>query len=399
MVTANALAQEGQSLSDIIKYALENNPKIQSLESSWKSESFAINKKRSLPNPMVGYTFYGENIDNPDGPQKNKYEVSQEIPFPGKKALDSEIQKEKAGIAQTRLEEEKRILIGEIKSVYYDIYWVDRSLDVAKDEKDILEGLNKTARIQYESNRGSQQDVVRIQIELTKLDEQIILLEQNRKSLNAKISSLLGNENYILAPVGNLKPAEFTYNLDLLQKMAEKERPEIRMANFEKIMAEKEKTLSKLNYTPDFNFGVEYTDVEDNITGNSSDEWMAKIMVSIPFWFGGINSEIKEKSAKLESVEKAYSDVKNRTISQVKDLFYKIEAYKNIKILYETSLLSQLEQSFDAAKANYERGETDFINVLEAQRDLLENKLAYYRTVVDCEKTIAELEMVVGKDL
>ena len=78
---------------------------------------------------------------------------------------------------------------------------------------------------------------------------------------------------------------------------------------------------------------------------------------------------------------------------------FKIKTYADIISLYKTALLPQAEQSFDAAKTGYETGKIDFLNWLDAERMLLQIRLAYYKSMVDYEKSIAYLERVVGKDL
>jgi len=80
-------------------------------------------------------------------------------------------------------------------------------------------------------------------------------------------------------------------------------------------------------------------------------------------------------------------------------MYFKITTYKDIISLYETALIPQTEQSFEAAKVSYETGEVDFLNWLDAERVLLQTRLAYYKAIVDYQKSIAYLERIVGRQL
>ena len=82
-------------------------------------------------------------------------------------------------------------------------------------------------------------------------------------------------------------------------------------------------------------------------------------------------------------------------------VFYanKITTYQDVISLYKTALIPQTEQSFQSAKTAYETGRIDFLNWLDAERVLLQTRLAYYKAIVDYQKSIAYLERVVGRDL
>jgi len=101
----------------------------------------------------------------------------------------------------------------------------------------------------------------------------------------------------------------------------------------------------------------------------------------------------------LESTRKNYTNVQNDVYYEVEDMYFKIGTYKDVIRLYETALIPQSEQSFDASKTGYETGRVDFLNWLEAERVLLQTTLAYYKSIVDYQKSIAYFERVIGKDL
>ena len=77
-----------------------------------------------------------------------------------------------------------------VKLVYYDLSWIDKSIQVTEEEKTILENLEIVARRKYESNLTPQQDVIKAQVEITKLINELLILRRNRKTLEAKITKV-----------------------------------------------------------------------------------------------------------------------------------------------------------------------------------------------------------------
>ena len=126
---------------------------------------------------------------------------------------------------------------------------------------------------------------------------------------------------------------------------------------------------------------------------------MGTVAINVPIWFDKLGAQFREKKASLEASEKNYQNIENSVEYEVEDLYFKITTYKDIISLYKTALIPQTEQAFDAARTGYETGQVDFLNWLDSERVLLKTRLAYYKAVVDYQKSIAYLERVVGRDL
>ena len=390
-------------LEELVNEALKNNPKIQAAYYNWEAAKEKIKQVSSLPDPMAGYTYFGENIETKVGPQEAKYGLSQKIPFPGKLGLKGKSQGKHAEMLKEKYEAAKREVIKSVKSVYYDIFWVDKASKITEEEKGILESLEEVARRKYESNLVSQQDVIKVQVELSRLINKLFLLRQNRKSLVAKMNSILNRpKGAELGRVGSVKSLEFGYNLDELHKIAQSSSQELLAASLDIERAEYEKSLARLDYFPDFTLGFEYIQVGSGHTimpNDGQDAWMGMVSINIPIWRDRLKAQRKEKKAKLETSKKSYQNVENSIAYEVEDLYFKISTYKDIISLYKTALVPQAEQNFEAAKTAYETGRVDFLNWLDAERMLLQIRLAYYKAITEYQKSIAYLERVVGQDL
>ncbi|MFH1854514.1 MAG: TolC family protein [Candidatus Omnitrophota bacterium] len=403
LLAGYAYPEEAVTLDALIEEALNNNPKIQASYNNWKASEFKITEVSTLPDPMASFSGLGDPVETKLGPIDNKYSVSQMFPFPGKLGLKARSQGKSAEMLKEKYEAEKREVIKNVKFLYYDVFWVDRAIQVTEEEKLIMETLEKAAQRKYESNLVSQQDVIKAQVELSKLIERLFQLKENRNNIQAMLNSILNRpQGTLLGRTGSVEPADFKYELSQLRDMARESRQELLAAGLEIKKAEYEKFLARLDYFPDFTLGVDYTEIGSGSTtqiDDGKDAWMAMVSINLPIWFNKLNAQLKEKKAMLEAAKKDYEGEKNSVGYEVDDLYFKINTYKEIVSLYKTALVPQTEQAFEAARTGYETGKVDFLNWLDSERMLLQTRLAYYKAIVDYQKSIAYLERVVGRDL
>ncbi|MFH1594615.1 MAG: TolC family protein [Candidatus Omnitrophota bacterium] len=402
---ACAYSEEGMGtrLGSLIDEALLNNPKVKAEYDKYSAKRSEAIQVGALPDPKLSYSYFGESVETRVGPQENKYGASQTIPFPGKLILKRQAVKKEAAILKERYEAQKRELEKNVRFTYYDIFWMDRAIDITQQEKSIIDNLEKVAKKKYETAMSPQQDVIKAQVEISKLIDKLFMLKAHRKSLEAKMNSLLSRPKATpFDKVQEIDIEEFDYSLADLHKMAGRTRHELIAANLDIERAEYQRSLANLDFLPDFSFGFDYIDVGDGKTmqaDDGKDAWMTTFTVSVPIWLDKQVAGVEEKQAVLRSSKSNYEDIKNTVIYEVEDIYYKIIAYRDIVGLYETALVPQTEQAFEASRTAYEAGKVDFLNWLDAERVLLQTKLAYYKSIVDYEKSIAYLERVVGQDL
>jgi len=368
-------------------------------------EGSGIKTKRvkSLDDPMASFGFFGEEVQTRVGPQEQKFGVSQKIPFPGKLSLKGKAQSKHAQMLKEQYEATKNEVSKEVKFVYYDLYWVDKAIEINNEEKSILEKLEKVAQRKYESNRVPQQDVIKAQVELSKVIKKLFLLRQNRKSLVVKMNSLLNRSlDTEIAKAAEIEVGSFEYELEDIVDKTKNSRQELIAANLAVEKAEYQKSLARMDYLPDFTIGGEYTDIGGGTTSrpnDGEDAWMMKVTVNVPIWLGKLKSQLNERRSELTAAEKNKEDIENLVSFEAQDLYFKIVTYKDIVLLYETALMPQAQQAFDSAQTSFETSEVSFLDWLDTERTYLQTRLAYYKSITDYHKSIAFLERVVGQNL
>ena len=388
------------ALDIFVGEALKNNPKIREAYNEWKAAEYKVKSVRSLDDPMFAATIPGEHVQTRVGPQEQKYSVSQKVPFPGKLGLKAKAQAKQAEALREQYEAAKNEIMREVKFTYFDLFWADRAVEVSEEEKSILEKLENVAQSKYESNQIPQQHVIKAQVELSQIIRKLLLLRQNRESLAARLNSLLDRPRSTeIGAVAAVEDADFSYKLDDLVGMVQQSRQELVMAELSVEKAEYEKSSAQMAYWPDFTFGAEYIEVGSGSTASPNDgqdAWMGMVAVNVPIWFGKLNAQVKEKEAALQAAKEKKEDIENRFEYEVQDIYFKIMAYKDIVLLYETALVPQAQQAFDASQTGFETGSISFLDWLDTERTFLQTRLAYYKAITDYHKSIAYLERVVG---
>jgi cobalt-zinc-cadmium efflux system outer membrane protein len=391
------------SLSGLIEEALSQNPQIKAARNEWEASLKVITQAKSLPDPVLSYAHFGQSIETRLGPQRNKFSLSQKFPFFGKLSLKGEIAQSTASFLAEQYNAVQADIVLNVKKAYFSLFWFDKALEISKEEKEVLQRLAKIARKKYETGQGNQQDVLKAHLEISRVTDKILLLEQGRKGIIAGLNSLLNRSpDLLFEEIEEFKTPELTVGLKDLYQWAREFRPELRRARYLIEKNEKSLKLAKKNYFPDFNIMFDYIDVGAGTTTSPNDgrnSWMASIGINIPIWRGKLRASEAEAAVKIEASQQGYRDIESKTLSLVNELFFEVKTASEEVNLYKYSLIPQAEQSLKASEVGYLAGKVDFLNLLDSERMLLQIKTGYFKAVTDLGKSLAQLERVVGKNL
>jgi len=409
--TGNAIAEDKSDILKIrwvIDEALRMNPELQSAKLGWDASTERVLQEKALDDPVMGFTYFGEQVQTRVGEKQAGVSASQKIPFYGKLRLKGEVARNEAKVFGGRYRTLEREVIAKTKSAFYELFWVHKLININEENKGLLQRFVKIAEVKYATGKATQQDVLKAQVELSRIVNELITLEQLKETAIARINTLLNRHPD--APLGTPEEVditELTVSLKELYEKAKEINPEL---NILKYKIERDKAaykLAKKQYYPDFTFGLNYTFINDlpstvmsSPIGESRDSYTGTLSMNIPiFQKRKYDAGVREANARLKSSEKAYKNMENMTLFGVKDYHFKVQTAERLVSLYRDSIIPQAEQSLKAAEIGYQAGQVDFLNLIDSQRVLLDFNLAFYRAVADFGINIAELERVVGVEL
>ena len=400
---SNEVPEKKTVLSELIQEALHQNPQIQAVMNGWKAALKIIPQAKSLPDPMLSYSYFGQSIETRLGPQRNKVSISQKFPYFGKLSIKGEIAHKSALVLEERYNAVKLNIVLKVRNAFFSLFWFDRAIRISQEEKEVLQRLARIAEIKYETGKVNQQDVLKAQLEISKVLDKILNLNQGRKAITAELNSLLNRPpGSYLGEVEEFKLPDLKVGLEKLYEWAKEMRPEMRQAQRFIEKNEESLKLAKKNYFPDFKIMFDYIDIRGGTTTNPEDgrnSWMASIGINLPIWRKKLRASEAEAAIKVEASRKSYKDVENETLSLVNELFFEVKTASEEINLYKYSLMPQAEQSLKASEIGYLTGKVDFLNLLDAERMVLLIKIGYFKTIADLGKSLAQLERVVGKDI
>lgn len=393
-------AQEGAPallLESLIPEVLKVNPQIEAARLQWEVAKQEIPQARSLEDPQLSITQWDIPSDFAvGGADQTWYGVGQGFPFPGKRSLRGQISAKAADAAEQEFRAMVREGVAAVKSAYYQLFGVHKAVDLHLEHQGLLEEFIQIAQQKYALGQVSQQDSLKAQVELSKLHNSLLVLEQEKTRLKAQINKLLNRPPE--SPLG--RPEEVSYRpfpvtLEELKQQALDERPEIKAAAFMIEKNEKAKTLARKNYLPDFMAELSYWDVH---TGPN--RWMMVGKINLPWVFKAkYDARIRQAEAEEAKARADYQAVHNQTLFELKDLFSKVKTTEQLILVYQNGVLPQAEQALEAARIGYQAGRVDFLNLIDSERTLRDFQLEYYTALAQFEKYIAELERSAGAEL
>jgi cobalt-zinc-cadmium efflux system outer membrane protein len=387
------------TLKDLEQEALANNPEIQMANK--RSES-AVDRKSlasALPDPMIGYMV--QNVGSPGTWSVGTEDMSmqgvvftQEIPFPGKLGTKGRAAGKEAERTEEASRETKLKVLNNLRSAYYEYFFAYRSGEILVQTKEILKNFQRIAETRYATGQGTQQDVIRAQLEVSMILDRIAEMEQKKESQASIINSLVGRDP--LAPLG--RPDELprtppSVSIDAMAKMALDHSPVLRGKQRMVEQSREELSLSRREFLPDMVVsGGWFT------RGQKSDVWQASIMFKVPLYFWNKTTGVQAASADLSAANYDYSAERLATLARVRDLYSTVKTSQHHIELYDAGIIPQAKLALQSATSNYQVGKSDFLTLLESENMLLKYQLMEQEELVNLNKSMSMLGEITGED-
>lgn len=384
------------SLPQVLESVERDNPEILAARKRWLAVQKRVVQAATPNKPQVNiermYAPAGTNVLTAD---EKSLAVSQEIPFPTTLYLRRGVAAKEAAMAEQAYRAKIRAVLARARSAYAMLYLAHRSLDIFNENIELMRRFSRAAESKYATGQASQSDVLKAQVELTKMLNMGVMLAQDQETAAAMLSALLNRDAG--EPLGTpTEPAlpRAEQDLDSVSALAFAERPELKEALLNVERAGKALAVARSEYLPDFM--LQYRRRNDSMRGRTHD---AMLGLSLPLWFWKPAAMAAEAKAEREMAEAELEGMRAMTSAEVKSAWVRARTARRLADIYRSSVLPQADQALRVAEAGYQANKTSFLDLLDAQRSLLGFRLEYYQLLADYEQRAAELERVVGKEL
>ncbi len=392
------------SVEDYVAVAVRRNPGLRGAYHRWVADQRRTGYAGAMPDPMFMYGHMFMDFEPTSRPMEQRFGLQQSIPWFGTLGAKKAVASAAAHATFEQFDISLQRLLYDVKSAYYEYYYLGRNLQITRDNFDLMTFWESVARAKYRVGLKQHPDVIMAQVELGKLEDRVQTLEEAMVPAAARLRALLDLPNEISLSVPAALPVvEAPLVADSVIDAIIRNNPDIRALRF---MVEKEKAgerVARRSSYPDFLVGVEYIEVDEAVnihTGQTSgDSWMVTAGISLPIWFGKNAAARDEAAARHRAAEYNRHDLENSLVAAARQtLFNYSDALRKVR-LYRDGLVPKAEQSLNSLYTAYQAGETDFLNLLDAQRQLLAFQLTLAREQANLAARRAQLEMMAGTNL
>jgi outer membrane protein TolC len=389
--------EEALDLRDMIEEAIEKNPEVLRAKNEWFAAQSVPSQAGSLPDPtlMLGLRNVGFNELTLGDEMMSTATVSvgQAIPFPGKLGAKEDIARADADRVGEQYKTVVLGIISQVKEVYFDYSFIEKSIGFIRKNKELLGEFEQTAQVRYEVGEGIQQDVLKAQVEVSRLVERLKLMEQEREEIMARINRLLNRPaGYYLPPPADFERSSFDFELEELYELALSQSPELAA---EERRVERDRaalSLARKEYLPDFAVSAGVAS-----RGELEDIWEVRLGLEIPFYFWKKQRYgVREASYDLEASYDNHRAVREHILYRIKSLYEVTKTSEELVTLYEEGIIPQATLSLESAIAGYSVGHVDFLTLLDNLISLLEDDIKYTRELTRFEINLSRLELAVG---
>lgn len=399
----HSTTQKKIKLSELIEYAAKHNPDIEAARLRWESTQKRYPQAVSLKDPVLKFTQPVEEIETRLGPQRRIISFSQQFPFPGELKLKGEIVKKEIEIALIEYENVLRDIITEVKKSFYELFYIDRAIKLAEEDKTVLDYFFDVSKANYGLAVSELDELVRAEKLSARASSEIIILKEIRKDIVARLNALLNRDPEY--PIGELEEPifqEFHYTRKDLYRWAIDNYEKIRIAGLNIEKSKLLKTLSNYTYYPDFLLGINYAEIGESpisIPESGRDALSITFGVTIPLWLSKNRATVEEAEINLRKSLTEKESIVNKIEKKVKSIYHNLVRAKEVAKLYGNTLVPEAKESVEFAEARYKTGEEHLGRLLETQSMWIQFRLAYYRAFSDYLKSVADLERLTGKEL
>ncbi|MEP0987067.1 TolC family protein [Ekhidna sp.] len=403
----NTMAQTQQleePLQGYLKIAAENNPELKSIFNSYLATLERMPQARALPDPTVMFNIFTSPVETRVGAQNAGISLSQAFPWFGQLKSQEQVVAMLAKARFEAFEDAKNSIFFDVRSTYYDLYVLEAAIAITEENVRLLESFRELANVRLESNTGSAVDLLRVEMDLDELNNQLLYLEDSRIPIQAKFNELLNEETPIRIEVPDtLETILIDEGRNVLLDSIITHNPTLRGFEFEMSALDAEIDVAQKMGLPSFNLGLSYTSISPrtdmDVPDNGKDALIfPQVGVRIPLNRNKYRSMIKEKELLKTSVNYRKEDKENE-LETVLERTWRDYADAQRRVALYNRLIAYATQSLDILVAQYTTAGADFEEVLRMERQLLRYELELEKARADQNTFVAYINYITGKQL
>ena len=389
------------SLRELIQEAEEKNPQIAASFHTWQASRNVPKQASALPETQFSVQQFSVGSPRPFAGYSNSdfayigFGASQDIPYPGKRRLRARVAEHEADSMEAQTDSMRRTVVANLKMLYFHLAYIQQTLGVLQRSDALLTQVQEAAEARYRVGQGNQQDVLKAQLQHTKILQEIAHHHQEEGLLEAQIKQVLGHSQESADIVAeSLTVRSLPYAAAELLQRAREQNPDVHSKQASIRQQDTQVELAHKEFRPDFNVGYTY----EHTASQFKDYYMASFSVRLPNR-GRQRAALAEAEQNRERARQELDAESQRVLSEVQQQYVRAKTSEERLKIYSDGLVPQSEATFQSALSAYQSNRQDFESLLSGFLDVLNLDLEYRNELVEHESALAELERLTGVDL
>ena len=394
----------GATPTDFIEYALAHSPAVEAAYQRWRAATERLPQVGALPDPRVSVGVFTEEVETRVGPQQVRLGVRQALPWPAVLAHRKDAAASAARAAWLDVVAARLALTDAVLRGLYEVAYADAAIRVTGETADLIRTFEAVVRARYRTGAGSHPDMIRAQVELAEIEDRVAHWRAVRVSLAADLNTVLNRDvSAAVGPIGDLPGLVAVGDAEALSRRAIEANPTL-LALAERVDTQRILTrVARAEGMPDLSIGVDYIVTGNAINpatpGSGNDAVLVTLGVDVPLWRAKYSASVRESIARRLAVSRDREDRANRILSEIHRAWFEHTDAERRVTLFNQTLIPKANESLRAALGAYRSGDGGFLDVLDAERSLLEFTLSAERARADRGRALSRLIALVGEDI
>jgi outer membrane protein TolC len=386
---------------ELVQEVDRSNPEIAASLHAWQAATNVPKQASALPDTSITVQQFSVGSPRPFAGYSNSdfayvgIGASQDLPYPGKRSLRSQVAEREADSISAQSDGVRSQVIETLKLVYFQLAYLQQTFPILERNDQILSQIQQVAESRYRVGQGNQQDVLKAQLQYTKILQEIAMHHQQEAQLEAQLKQVLsraqGSPDIVTEA---LSQTALTHtDAELLDRVPDRN-PDVRSRSEIVHRQESQVELSHKEFRPDFNVSYTYEHTADKFR----DYYMASFGIRLPNR-GRQSAALAEATQNQERAKQQLQAEVQRVQSEVEQQYVVVRRSEDQLRIFTEGLLPQSEATFQAGMAAYQSNRQDFQTLLSSFQDVLNSNLEYQRELVEHESALARLERLTGVSL
>ena len=366
---AIAAAEDDPVLQALIEEALARSPDLHAAQSAISAAQTATERARALPDPMVSMTYTNDGWAPSLGSMPMTtlgFMVSQSLPYSGKRDLRASLAASQARQAEPALARARLALEGAVRRAYYGLLLARELQSLTAEQRELLQQIEVVARARYAVGQGAQPDVLRVQTEVTRIEQRVIEQAAEAEVRLAEINRLLARPlDTPLETTARLTLSPLSAPADELLDQARAVSPELRSAALAIETSTAAAAVARRDLKPDFSVQGGYMN-----RGGLDAMWLAGVGISWPFNKKARESAVAEAEIRAKGGSHVVESMGLQLAYKTRERFTRAKSLEKLVALYDGGIIPQDQMTVEATLTSYQTGKVPFVSVLEAMTAL-----------------------------